>query len=387
MVDPTPIANGAPPLTSASLFSAPEVVAAALTAFFTVAGILLKDFVLKRVEEGRSDRRAEAAIYERYSNPLVTSAISLLHRLNEILFIEHRPIYLQERASFMSSEGLHGSYLYYKRLSTAYRIAAVLGWIRACRREFSYLRVAEPPKVHGVVRAIDSFEKALADGGWVEQERVVRLCELWQLSESHVLGSDCAIEQLGIQANNLLWDVLDESRYAKEDAAKLSEETKQHLCRRTADCITRFLNTNPISEASLQRTWPDAFRIVTMREAWIFRDWQSAIGDVMLRKSDLGARNFDVIGYGDFEQFGSGGTGPQRLALKRLLAILDGLDLSIQDRFDARPRQLRSLAKATSELVLAVHSTQGKSSIVPELALNLASEIISKEAGQRGMET
>jgi hypothetical protein len=261
-------------------------------------------------------------------------------------------------------------------------MAAVLGWIRSCRREFSYLRIAEPVKAQDVERAIESFEKALADGGWVEQERALRLCELWQLCDKSSLPSGDSVERLGVQVNNLLWDILEESRCAKEDAAELGDEVKQRLCKQTADCLTKFLNTNSISEASICRTWQDAFSIITMREAWIYRDWQSAIGDVMTRKSELGVRNFEVIGYGDFEQFGSSKSEPEGLALKRLLAILDGLDLSIQDRFDSRPRQLRAVAKATAELVLAVHGTQGKNSIVPKSAVNLAKEILSKNANQ-----
>jgi hypothetical protein len=377
--DPTTGAITASPATSASWFAAPEVAAAALTALLTLAGILIKDLLLKRLEEGRSDRRAEAAIYERYSNPLVTSAISLMHRLNEILFTEHRPIYLQKRASLASGEGLHGSYLSYKRLSTAYRIASVLGWIRACRREFSYLRVAEPGKAQDVERAIGSFEKALADGGWVEQERASRLCELWQLSDVPPLRDKKNLERLGIKVNNVLWDILEESSFTKEEATELDDEVRQRLCRRTADCITGFLSTNPISEASIGRTWQDAFSIITMREAWIFRDWQSAIGDVMTRGSESRIRHFEVIGYGTFEQFGASKSERRKLALKRLLAVLDGLDISIQDRFDARPRQLRAVASATASLVLAIQKTQGKKSIVSETDVSLAENILSKD--------
>jgi len=379
--DPTLGNVAAPAATRASWIGAPEIIAAAITAAFTLIMFVLKDLALKRIEESRADRRAEIAIYERYSNPLVTAAISLLYRLNEILYKEHRPIYLQKRASLVSREGLHKSYLHYKRLSTVYRLASVLGWIRACRREYSYLRVAEPVKAQEVDKAIHSFEIALADGPWVEQERVIRLCELWQL-DSRPLRANDGLELLGVKVNNLLWDVLEESDCAKEEATNVSDEVKRRLCRSTAECVTTFLSTNAVSEASIDRTWPDAFNIITMREAWLYRDWQSAIGDVMTRKSELGARNFEVIGYGDFEQFGSSEGQEQKRALHRLLAVFDGLDLSIQDRFDARPRQLRAVAKATAELVLAVDRTQGKKSIVPKGTVRLAEAIISKVASQ-----
>ena len=38
-----------------------------------------------------------------------------------------------------------------------------------------------------------------------------------------------------------------------------------------------------------------------MRQAWIYRDWQQAIGDVMIRDIKGPVRRFDIIGYGEFE--------------------------------------------------------------------------------------
>jgi len=329
--------------------TAPEIGAAAITALFTLAAILLKDYLLKRINEGRSDRRSEAAIYRRYSNPLVTSTVSLLHRLNEILYVEHRPIYLMKAHHIGPKQGLGRSYLSYKKLSTIYRLAAVLGWIRACRREFSYLRIADPKGTQLVDDAIGSFERALADGGWVEQERVLRLCELWQLGNSGSWGKAEGIECLGTKANNIFWKILEETNKDKEDSPSLEREIKIRLCRMTADCITSHLKTNPITDAALDRTWEEALNIITMREAWIYRDWQSAIGDVMTRRSQAEERHFEVIGYGEFELFLASGTEAEKLAVERLLSIFDGLDFSIEDRFDCRPRQLKAVARSTAE--------------------------------------
>jgi hypothetical protein len=66
-------------------FTAPAVAAAVVTSIFTIAGIALKDYLFKWLEERRSDGRTQSAIYERYSHPLVTAAGSLLNRLYEIL--------------------------------------------------------------------------------------------------------------------------------------------------------------------------------------------------------------------------------------------------------------------------------------------------------------
>jgi hypothetical protein len=377
------IYSGDPSQSQAGLsqwMTAPEISAAAITALFTLAAILFKDYLLKRINEGRSDRKSEAAIYRRYSNPLVTSTVSLLHRLNEILFVEHRPIYLKKTHQVGPKQGLGRSYVSYKKFSTIYRLAAVLGWIRACRREFSYLRIADPEGTQLVDDAIVSFEKALADGGWVEQERVHRLYELWQLGNSGSLSETEGIERLGTKVNNVFWEILEATNKEKKDSPDLEREIKIRLCRMTADCITSHLKTNPITDAALDRTWEEALNIITMREAWIYRDWQSAIGDVMTRRSQADERHFEVIGYGEFELFLASGTDAEKLAVERLLSIFDGLDLSIEDRFDCRPRQLRSVARSTAEIILAIHRTQGRRSIVPQYSVDLASEVIRKVA-------
>ena len=79
------------------------------------------------------------------------------------------------------------------------------------------------------------------------------------------------------------------------------------------------------ADAALDRTWEEALNILTMREAWIYRDWQSAIGDVMTRRLQAEERHFEVIGYGEFELFLASGTEAEKLAVERLLSIFDAL--------------------------------------------------------------
>jgi hypothetical protein len=113
-----------------------------------------------------------------------------------------------------------------------------------------------------------------------------------------------------------------------------------------------------------------------MREAWVYRDWQSAIGDMMLRTLADQSRKFEVVGYGEFEQICRDGSIAQRLWISRLAEVFDDLDLSIQDRFDARPRQLHAMASATAKLILALHSAQGSRSMVSGDTLDIARKLL-----------
>jgi len=358
---------------SGSWLTAPTTAAALLTSLFTVSGIVLKDYVLKSLEERRSEKRARIAVYERYSNPLVTATISLLNRLHEILHKQHRPVYLIGQG-IKNASNPGGTFRAYKKLSTVYRLAVVLGWVRACRREFSYLRVADPGNARKVDKAIDDFEDALANGEWVEKERVSRLCQLWHLCEQEKLKGIESIEELGAKVDNLIWGRLEEQ--GLDDVSLMDEVSRLALCRSIADCLCSHLKTNVISDASMDRSWPDAFNIIGMREAWIYRDWQSAIGDIMILPTQGDTRKFEVMGYGDFEQMLSTGSEKQKVALARLLQIFDDLDFSIEDRFDGRPRQLRNIAKASAELILAIHEVQGNQSIVSPGAMERAHAIL-----------
>lgn len=363
------------PAPAGEWFTVPAVTAALITSIFTVGGIVLKDYIFKLLEERRSQKRTQSAIYERYSHPLVESAVSLLYRFHEILYQQHRPVYLLGEGL---STGLNPGSIYrsYKKLSVVYRLAAMLGWIRACRREFSYLRVADIGKAQGVHEAIRNFENSLADGSWVEWERITRLCDLWLLCKPNALKKAPDTTALATQIDNLIWDHLETEKV--DDLSLLAESSRYMLCRTVADCLSLHLGTDEVGEASLKRSWPDAFAILSMREAWIYRDWQSTVGDIMIRPIEAEERRFEVIGFGDFEHLFLVSDGKQPASLKRMFDLFDNLDLSIEDRFDARPTQLRSVAKATAQLVLAIDQIQGQQSIVSKHSREIANEILQK---------
>jgi len=229
----------------------------------------------------------------------------------------------------------------------------------------------------GVHRAIDDFENALADGSWVERERLLRLCELWRLCKAADLANLPAAEALATRIDNLISEQLESAQL--EDLSLFSEQARRELSRQVADCISTHLKTNAVQPESFEHTWPDAFAILAMREAWIYRDWQSAIGDMMTRPIESEARKYEVIGYSDFEQLELSNTGRERLAIGRLFQVVDDLEPSIENRFDARPTQLRAVVKASAELILAIDRIQGRKSILSPYSKLRAQEVLLKD--------
>lgn len=98
----------------------------------------------------------------------------------------------------------------------------------------------------------------------------------------------------------------------------------------------------------------------------------------MLRPVLGESRKFEVIGYGDFERICEEGDSYQKRWIGRLFDIFDDVDFSIEDRFDARPRQLRTILSATADLVLALHKAQGEQTIIPPASIDTAEEVLSK---------
>jgi predicted P-loop ATPase/GTPase len=66
----------------------------------------------------------------------------------------------------------------------------------------------------------------------------------------------------------------------------------------------------------------------------------------------------------------------QKQWIQCLSDIFDGVDFSIEDRFDARPRQLRTLARATAALVRALHAAQGSRSMIADAAVSTADTVL-----------
>jgi len=372
-----PNSNTPPPQTNKTEDSSKTgLLTALVTAAVTILGVTLKDFIFKVLAEHRAERRAKLAVYERYSQPLAASAISLLNRLHEILLQDYRPVFLKG-VGIPLGVGPGPEFRAYKKLSTLYRLASLLGWIRACRREFSYLRVAERKENEPIDSAISAFESALADGSWVERERVRRLCGIWDLcGPEHLENARQILEAIGVKVDNAIYDRLEQARV--QDLNALSEGDRKALCAAIADLLADSLRMDRVTAQAVDRTWAEAFSAIAMHEAWVYRDWQSAIGDMMLRPEEGEARKFEVLGYGEFEQMYLSGDHMQKEWIRRLSEVFDGVNLSIEDRFDARPRQLRTLARANAQLVVALRHAQGSRTIVADSTLDIARTILAK---------
>ncbi len=326
-----------------------QVQAALIAAAVSVVTVVLGEAFL-RLRARRAAKQTIRETYQKYADPLALSSTDLFWRLREAFDPKGGGFYLKGRVHLTRFE-------HYKALSTLYRMANLLGWIRALRRELLFLPRTNPKEAENLDSALQRFTSALAEGGHVEARRVESLMRLWQVGTG--VPPD-AVARAGIQVDRQLKTFLHE--IGASSANDLSDDYKLRLSELVAAAMTEALGCGRVADGVVQETRNRAMVYLSVREAWIYRDWQAAIGDVMLREAQPGARLFEVVGYKDFEAVCQNGQESDRIWMRRLNTVIDDLDTLGDRSKDARIEQLWAVYAATAEMIRALHLVDPKQS-------------------------
>jgi len=329
-----------------------------------IVSSLIIPLVIRR-QEKREQRRS---IHEKYAQPLAADAVNLLWRLDEILF--------RGRSQYLRDEAPATAFNVYKRISTSYRIAVILGWIRAIEQEQSYLFYGEEKSQTDLRRAVADLESALADSPHVEVHVLRRLAALWDLA---LPEDQDEVARIAACANAEMQHVLAEHRLARyHDLLDLNGPRQLEAVRRIGAAVCAAMGRPPVEEAVLTATAADALGQAAIRQAWIYRDWQQAIGALMIRPVEGAARRFDTLDYGAFEALVTDGTGSEKVWMDRLEAALVGIDAAQPDPTDFRIDQLRRVARATAALVCAIERLDLDRRILEADACELARKLLAE---------
>jgi hypothetical protein len=161
------------------------------------------------------------------------------------------------------------------------------------------------------------------------------------------------------------------------DLATLDEARQLQVVRRLSRTITSALGVAPVEDGMVQATCPQAIARLSVKQAWIYRDWQQAIGTLMIRPIDGAARRFDVIDYGTFERMFTAAGGDERPWMERLEAVLVDIDVATADPADFRVAQLRAVARALAALVCAIERLDLERRILDGKACELARKLLA----------
>ncbi|MFD5840929.1 hypothetical protein [Streptomyces chartreusis] len=330
--------------------------------------ILVLGELFLRQRARQEKKQGIQATYQKYTEPLALSSMDLFWRLREVFDTSGAGFYLQGQVHRTKFE-------HYKALSTLYRLAVVLGWIRALRRELFFLPGASKKTLKRLDDALHAFTSAFAEGGHVEVRRVASLMSLWSISAS---PSTEVVTQAGIRIDREQRRFLHEAQVA--GANQLSDDDQLRLCQTVADMLADVIECPRIADGIVEETRHRAISCLAVREAWIYRDWQAAIGDMVLRDAQMGQRQFEVIGYKQFEAMASNGEEEDRLWLRRLNTVIDDLDIGGDRTRDARIDQLGEIYKATARIIEALHNDDAARSRISPATVRAVEEALASSA-------
>lgn len=328
--------NGLPNASKATIVG--TLIGASMTAVIAVLTIIFKDYFLPILAEKRLSGSKRMQSFKEYSNPLILSSISFLYRIKEIF----------GRGHFLLDETPKNNYNEYKYLSTLYRLCTLLGWIRAIKIELSYIEVKNTKEFEKIDAALNNFEKSLADGEHIELSRLEHLCEIWNLDFKNISVTDK--KYLGTEIENLI----DKATFKEsiETPKDLDNSSKKIVARSICDLICNKSGNAILNDIVLEENLNVSIQEMSRIESWIYRDWQSAIGDLIIKTNNSGQkRKYDVISYLEFEDLCFNGDNNSKKWLKRVETLFINLDVAVEDRFDARKQQLKNTYNSVVALI------------------------------------
>ena len=314
------------------------IIGALIAATVALLTILLKDYLIPILTERRTAKGRRKETFRRYASPIIIASKSLLFRIKEVF----------RRGNFLLANAPKNDFNEYKFISTLYRLCALIGWIQASKIELSFIEVEKNEDFKKIELALEQFEKSLADGHHVEQSVLEQICVLCNISLDKV--SLDKKKKIAIEIENKINEsCCRESVSITED---LSDEQKSSLVSEVCNLICLNINCALIPSQVLKEKVQTIAKEMSRVEAFLYRDWQSAIGDLMLKKADKDSnRKFEVIGYKDFETLYFSEDKEIIKWIKRVKKLFYNLDISIDNRFDDRINQLRKVYAATYEIL------------------------------------
>ncbi len=320
------------------------VQAALISSTVTMTVLYFKDYLPINIKKGKekNDEKKNREVYLTYSEPLAISAEGLFWRLNEIL-------HHNSRARFLEKNTVQTDLSEYKYISTLYRLANLLGWIRIIRKDLSFIACRGDRCSQKLSAAIDNLERALSDGPHIDETRAVCLANIWNLNTQ-----DHDLRSIGVEISRII--ERDLSLYNAEFISDLSAKKSLKSIRACADFLCDTLNCPPITDKALIESQYQAAQKLSIKEAWLYRDWQAGIGDFMMRSNTMSGHP-NIIGYKEFESMYHCKDQEISKWIRRIDTVFNDVRVNDKDRNDMRINQIRSTFYALSNLILTIEAS------------------------------
>jgi hypothetical protein len=331
-----------------------------------VLGPLLKDVAIQHWNECRSDDKLREQIEQSYFAPLSASAEKLIWRMSEML--------VDRRTHFLLLKTHPKDFSQYKRLSTLYRVAALLGWMRAISLELSALPRGGFGANSPVLKALGKVQSTLADGHDVEERRLRSFRQACGIDVSALTNNKFG--SLAARFETTVYALVDEEVRNNHRHLLSSEPLHQEfICRGLLNFLADKKLACSLDDQALRSVFPSLVGCLGYREVLIYREWQDAIGDAVIMKDEHStARRYRIIGFEEFERLMDADTHSWTKPLKQ---FIEDVDFENPDPMDERPKQLLDLAKGVAEVLVAI-STSSQGALVNPIALTRAQRMLTR---------
>lgn len=346
--------------------------AALIGACAALATPVLKNLIVDRRNEADTRIRNHEEVLRKYLAPLADVSASLMWRFREI--------FVDGRAHWLKSNTFPLQYNDYKRKSTVYRMACLLGWLRAIELELDSLPLGRAGIATPILAAINTIRSAWADGSHVELHRLQQVASVWGLNIDALETSER--RKLATSFEVKLYSVLaSPDKPDSSEMSRLPDDVKLKICDELANFLCTSLRRQKLEEGVIRETVNRTIGCLSYREALIYRDWQDAIGDAVLVEDKSSSRLYKPKGFKEFLELLADDKSPPWLhALNN--SILD-IDFELVGSNDFRSGQLGSLAKATANLLIslaeakATRSSIERAAFVDESVVTAARELLA----------
>ena len=335
------IAGSIPGAQANSLWNA-TTLAAVIGAASAMIVMLIRDGGLEWLKVRRAKNRSDAEIFQKYIGPLADACAKLMWRCKEV--------FVDDRHAFLKLSTLPTGYNSYKRLSTLYRIASLIGLVRGMDLELSSLAAHNPGYAPPIAKQIAAFCSALADGPAVERDRLIQLCRIWSISIDGVVESRLAAIEARTEVK--LHGLLSEQLSDIDNLSSLDRNSQGWLVEQLSRFVAAELGAERPSQDLVFKGREEAISSLSYREALIFREWQDAIGDAVIDRDPDSPRKFRIIGFAGFVDLIASSP---HLWFMTFSTSLDDIDFENPNRRDFRAHQLRNIANAAGAMLLAIN--------------------------------
>ncbi|KQY92209.1 hypothetical protein ASD21_12320 [Caulobacter sp. Root1455] len=283
-----------------------------------------------------------------------------------------REIFVERRHSFLKTATLPLEFNSYKRRSTLYRVAALIGWVRAMSLELDALPRKATPFRAPIATEISAFQKALADGPHVERHRLEQVSAIWKIDLGGL--NDEQLNQLASRFEDELHAAVGSDLRADSNTLRaLSINDQIALCTRLAMFLCQHAGAQMVDATVIAETVAQTIRGLSYREALLYRDWQDALGDAMLVPDPDSPRRYKIIGY---EAFGKLLDDAETPWLKVLSKSIDDIDFDDVDPNDFRALQLKDLSAAAASILIRISETRHEKFLVNGACLGAAQALV-----------